>query len=180
MPSERLASLHIMGSNWENPSNSSAQYCWDVWGVSESFFVWFPWCRQAPASRCRISMRDFGGRGFKLHAPSYYSGWFSSSDSRQRNSLFKGLDSLGVMGEELRATLEPLNTIVLWFTGGFRGALTWAPIMPTAIHTSDRCCISIQSRQSVSRYLKRKPKAKKSIWNKRNFIWLNHGPILYI
>ena len=35
--------------------------------------------------------------------------------------------------------LNPINTIVLWCTGGFRGALNWSPLMPRDISLSDRC-----------------------------------------
>ena len=33
--------------------------------------------------------------------------------------------------------LNPLNTIVLWCTGGFRGTLNWAPMMPRDASLSD-------------------------------------------
>ena len=48
--------------------------------------------------------------------------------------------------------LKPLNTIVLWSTGFFKGALNWAPMIPRDAslpesYTSDRCFF-FQSEQS--------------------------------
>ena len=47
--------------------------------------------------------------------------------------------------------LKPLNTIVLWSTGFFKGALNWAPMIPRDAslpesYTSDRCSFSSQNR----------------------------------
>ena len=51
------------------------------------------------------------------------------------------LASLGIMWAQLRAPLKTLNTTVLWCTGGFQGALNWAPWhreTPDS-RTADRC-----------------------------------------
>ena len=37
--------------------------------------------------------------------------------------------------------LNPLNTIVQWCTGDFRGALNWAPMMPRDASLSDSCML---------------------------------------
>ena len=42
-------------------------------------------------------------------------------------------------GAQVRYPLNPLNTIVLWCTGGFRGALNWTPLMPRDASLSDSC-----------------------------------------
>ena len=52
------------------------------------------------------------------------------------------LRSLGIMGDQLRAPLNPLNKIVLWW-----GGINWAPMMPrdttlSNSYKSDRCCFT--------------------------------------
>ena len=37
---------------------------------------------------------------------------------------------------QLRSTLKPLGTIVLWYSMGLRGALNWAPLMPKDARTT--------------------------------------------
>jgi len=42
-----------------------------------------------------------------------------------------------MIGAQSRVPLEPLNTIVLWCTESFRGALIWVPMMPGIVNLSD-------------------------------------------
>ena len=44
--------------------------------------------------------------------------------------LSERLASLSIMGLQLKTALKTLNTIMLWCTGGFSGALNWSPMMP--------------------------------------------------
>ena len=60
----------------------------------------------------------------------------------------KTIASLGIMGDQLRATLKPVNTIVLWCLGAFKRGLNGSPMMLREMldlpdsYTSDRCCFS--------------------------------------
>ena len=56
--------------------------------------------------------------------------------------LSKRLVSLGIMEDQLRASLKTSNTIVLWYLRGFRGPPQSDPMMPRHViisDTSDRC-----------------------------------------
>ena len=61
--------------------------------------------------------------------------------------LYERLASLGMMRIPLKLSLKHPNTIGLWCTGGFKGALNRAPIKPrdasfSENYTYDRCCFS--------------------------------------
>ena len=49
------------------------------------------------------------------------------------------LASLDKMGAQLRSPLKPLNTIMLWYTGGFMGGHQFSPMMPSKSSLSDNC-----------------------------------------
>ena len=61
----------------------------------------------------------------------------------------------------MRATLEPLNMIVLWRTGGSRKFLNWAPF-PCDEFVEEKSTIKIYS------------KLLSVHWNKKMFSFFNH------
>ena len=60
-------------------------------------------------------------------------------DWKKLYCLSERLASLGIMGAQLWFLLKPLATIVLWCTGGFKGAIIWDPIVPRNVSLSDSC-----------------------------------------
>ena len=122
-----------MESPIECPLNFSVHYCTDVRGVSRSLFDWaLMMPRDASISKVDLP--------YVVHP--------ITNDTHALLSLtvllFPGrknwnLASFGIMGEELKAFLEPLNTIVISCTGIFRGGLNLGPTMPRDGSLSDSC-----------------------------------------
>ena len=52
-------------------------------------------------------------------------------------SVVPRLASLCIMGDQLRAPLKPLPTLVLWWSEGIQGVLNWSPTMPRDASLSD-------------------------------------------
>ena len=87
------------------------------------------WCREA----LRITTR----RGpWSWHACSLLVNKAAYQGFKNSHQLSERLASLGIIGARLRAPLEHLNIIVLWWSEGFQRALPWCwktPVYRTAV-----------------------------------------------
>ena len=62
------------------------------------------------------------------------------SDWKNVPQLPEGLASLGMIGAQLRVPLKPPGIILLWCSMGFKGALSWSPIMLKDANPSEKNC----------------------------------------
>jgi len=78
-----------------------------------------------------------------LHTPV----WALLPHRKNLNRLFERPISPGIIWGQLRAPINPQNTILLWWSEGIRGSLNWGSIVQRDASLSDsykfdRCCFS--------------------------------------
>jgi len=61
---------------------------------------------------------------WEMHSRSY---WNRKQTGTQLSEI---IESLGIIGVQLRAPLQLLNTVVFWWLRGFRGSINWVPRTP--------------------------------------------------
>ena len=124
-PSGRLSVW--LGINYGAAIILSVSYCRDVQGVSRcpNWATMMP--KGASPSGVRLIVVEVADRAqpYSLRQSGVYG--IVSWVCKKLLPLSERLVSLGIMGDQLRVPLEPLNTIVLWWSEGLQGSWIGPP-----------------------------------------------------